>query len=110
MLDLLMTDETNPRSVGFQLAALSDHVERLPRQQSDPLLSAEQRLSIALVSSVRLADVAALGEVDEHGVRSGLDRLLDRLAGQLRELANGVSHKYLVHAGPAHQMANIHPR
>ena len=110
VLDLLMTDETNPRSVGFQLAALSDHVERLPRQQSDPLLSAEQRLSIALVSSVRLADVAALGEVDEHGVRSGLDRLLDRLAGQLRELANGVSHKYLVHAGPAHQMANIHPR
>jgi uncharacterized circularly permuted ATP-grasp superfamily protein/uncharacterized alpha-E superfamily protein len=110
VLDLLMTDETNPRSVGFQLAALADHVERLPRQQSDPLLSAEQRLSIAMVSAVRLADVAALGEVDEHGMRSGLDRLLDRLAGQLRELANGISHKYLVHAGPAHQMANIHPR
>ncbi len=36
VLDLLLSDETNPRSIGFQLAALSDHVEGLPRDQSIP--------------------------------------------------------------------------
>jgi uncharacterized circularly permuted ATP-grasp superfamily protein/uncharacterized alpha-E superfamily protein len=109
VLDLLMTDETNPRSIGFQLAALARHVEYLPRQQSDPLLSAEQRLMISLLSMLRLVEVNALAAVDEHGVRSALDRVLERLAAQLRELASSVSHKYLVHAGPAHQLADIHP-
>jgi uncharacterized alpha-E superfamily protein len=110
VLDLLMTDETNPRSIAFQLAALAQHVEHLPRHQSDPLLSGEQRLVISALSAVRLADVNALSEVDENGVRPGLDRLLERAAGELRELASGISHKYLVHAGPSHQMADIHRR
>ena len=35
VLDLLVTDETNPRSIGYQLAALSAHVERAPRQQTE---------------------------------------------------------------------------
>ena len=50
-----------------------------------------------------------LGEVDENGVRSSLDRLLDQLGKQLRELAAGVSHKYLVHAGPSQQMSKFFP-
>jgi uncharacterized alpha-E superfamily protein len=107
-LDLLVNDETNPRSIGFQLAALSGHVERLPRQQSDPLLSDHQRLAISLLSAVRLADADSLAEADESQVRSALDRMLDRLASELRELASGISQTYLVHAGPAHQMADIH--
>ncbi|MEX2112202.1 MAG: circularly permuted type 2 ATP-grasp protein [Pirellulales bacterium] len=109
VLDLLLIDETNPQSIGFQLAALSHHVEHMPRQQSDPLLSAEQRLMISLLSSLRLAEGNALAEFDDGGVRSSLDKLLSQLAGQLRELARGISHKYLVHAGPVHQMADILP-
>jgi uncharacterized alpha-E superfamily protein len=109
VLDLLLIDETNPRSIGFQLAELAHHVEHLPRQQSDPLLSPEQRQTIAMSSSLRLAEGNALADFDEGGVRSSLDRLLAQLAAQLRELASGISHKYLVHAGPVHQMADILP-
>jgi uncharacterized circularly permuted ATP-grasp superfamily protein/uncharacterized alpha-E superfamily protein len=108
-VDLLMIDETNPRSVGFQLAALAEHVKRVPRQQADPLLTSEQRLVISMLSSIQLADVHALGEIDASGTRKQLDDLLDRLATQLRELASTISHKYLVHAGPSHQMTEIHP-
>ncbi|MGD9721286.1 MAG: circularly permuted type 2 ATP-grasp protein [Pirellulales bacterium] len=109
VLDLLMIDETNPRSIGFQLAALARHVEQLPRQQSDPLLSPEQRLVISMLSTVRLADMNALTAVDETHVRTALDQLLERLSTQLRELARSISHKYLVHAGPAHQISEILP-
>ena len=42
VLDLLLKDKTNPRSVAFQLAALHDHVEKLPRDPSCPLPSREQ--------------------------------------------------------------------
>ncbi|MEO8494496.1 MAG: circularly permuted type 2 ATP-grasp protein [Planctomycetota bacterium] len=31
VIDLLLTDETNPRSLVFQLEAIADHVENLPR-------------------------------------------------------------------------------
>ena len=37
LLDLLVTDESNPRSMAFQLAALADHVENLPRDQTNPV-------------------------------------------------------------------------
>ena len=47
VLDLLLTDETNPRSVAFQLVALAEHVENLPRDQAQPLLTAEQRTMLA---------------------------------------------------------------
>ena len=37
LLDLLLVDETNPRSVGFQLAALSEHACAFAGKQGDPL-------------------------------------------------------------------------
>ncbi|HEV2969296.1 MAG TPA: circularly permuted type 2 ATP-grasp protein [Pirellulales bacterium] len=109
VLDLLMTDETNPRSVGFQLVALSGHVENLPRDQAEPLFTAEQRTMLGALASLRLADVAQLSQLDREGSRRHLDRLLSRLAQQLRALSDGISHKYLVHAGPSRQLAEIRP-
>lgn len=44
-LDLLLTDETNPRSLAYQLVQLAEHVERLPRQRTQPGYSTEQNLS-----------------------------------------------------------------
>jgi len=107
VLDLLLTDETNPRSIRFQLVALSAHVERLPRQQSDMPLTAEQRAVMAVLSMICLSDVQALSEVNESGAREELDRLLSVAANELHSLANEISHKYLVHAGPSYQMADI---
>lgn len=108
LLDLLIVDETNPRSIGYQLAAIAAHVDSLPRQQTDSLLSDEQRLAIAVHSAVRLAEVTVLAEVNEAGVRHALDELLVGTADQLSHLASAISLKYLVHAGPAHQLSEIH--
>ncbi len=107
LLDLLLTDETNPRAIAFQLAALAHHVERLPRTAGEPLLSDEQRLVLSVVSAVRLANAHKLAEPDESGRRLKLDALLDEASVKLCELANAISHKYLVHAGPAHQLAEV---
>ena len=109
VLDLLMTDETNPRSIGFQLVALADHVENLPRDQAEPLLTAEQRTMLGVLTSLRLADVDQLTELDRDGTRRLLERLLGRLAQQLRVLSEGITHQYLVHAGPSRQLAEIRP-
>jgi uncharacterized circularly permuted ATP-grasp superfamily protein/uncharacterized alpha-E superfamily protein len=109
LLDLLMTDETNPRSIAFQVAALNDHVEELPRGASQPLLASEQRVALALLTDLRLADVYALAKVNASGERSQLDQFLDRCAAQFRSLSDEVTTHYLIHAGPARQIGEIRP-
>ncbi len=109
VLDLLLSDETNPRSIAFQLVALSDHIESLPRDQSSPIRSKEQRLGLSALTGVRLADIPALCEA-QGGVREKLDRLLRRLVLHLPILSDTIAHTYLVHAGPARQMAELEPR
>ncbi len=109
VLDLLMTDETNPRSLVFQLIALADHVEHLPRDQDDPLLNIDQRIMLTALTGLRLADIETLKEADRDGIRRHLDRLISRLALQLRNLSDSITHKYLVHAGPPRQMTEIRP-
>jgi hypothetical protein len=79
----------------------------LPRSSADALLSDEQRIVLGVLSAVRLADVQALSQPNEYGVRRELDTLLADMAAKLAELARGISHKYLVHAGPAYQLAEI---
>jgi uncharacterized alpha-E superfamily protein len=70
-------------------------------------MSDEQRLVLSVLSAIRLADVQRLAAADANGIRRELDALLEKLARKLYDLANGISEKYLVHAGPAHQLSDI---
>ncbi len=100
---------STPRWIASRLGASARHVGHLPRDQADPLLSAEQRIMTAVLAGLRLADIDTLCHVDQEGQHKALDRLLARLAGQLRSLSDGITHTYLVHAGPSRQMAEIRP-
>jgi uncharacterized circularly permuted ATP-grasp superfamily protein/uncharacterized alpha-E superfamily protein len=102
-LDLLVTDETNPRSLVFQLAAIADHVVNLPRGEPPPLGTAEERIASSLLHSVRMMDVEDLSGTS--GERTKLGRLLVRVADQLPKLSDLVSHRYLIHAGRPQQMS-----
>lgn len=105
VLDMVLTDETNPRSVVFQLVTLADHVDRLPRERSQPLRGPEQRIVTSLLSAIRTVDLETLRKPPNREGRSKLDRLLDRLAEQLPRMSQLIAHKYLVHAGTPHQLA-----
>ncbi len=109
LLDLLLTDETNPRSVGFQVAALLGHVDALPHSNRQLLRSTEQRLILDTCTQLRLADVYALSHLDRQGRRSALERFLLRHSEQLRQLSDEISRNYLIHAGPARQLTEIRP-
>jgi uncharacterized alpha-E superfamily protein len=107
LVDLLLTDETNPRSIAFQVAALDAHVEALPRDPGSPVLSEEQRAAMAATGLLRLADVSALVVPDSDGNRAQLDRMLTRLDGHLRDLSVAVTHRYLVHATPRRRLGDL---
>jgi len=106
LIDLLVIDETNPRSIGFQLAALAAHVSQLPRDASSPVLSGEERAVMSATSLLRLADVDALAATDADGARSQLGGLLSRIDASLRACSESIMHRYLVHAAPRRRIGS----
>jgi uncharacterized circularly permuted ATP-grasp superfamily protein/uncharacterized alpha-E superfamily protein len=96
--DLMLADESNPRSVVFQLEAVSDHLDHLARPQEGEILSRDQRIAIRLVSDLKLADVFALTEaVGRFGARTNLHRLCRQLDQGITEMSEYVSHRYFSH-------------
>ncbi|MCA9059222.1 MAG: circularly permuted type 2 ATP-grasp protein [Planctomycetaceae bacterium] len=102
-LDLLLTDTTNPRSIIYQLSRICEHLEAMPRDESRPVLSAEQRIAISLTNQVRLVDVYELAHRDPHGQRPQLHRMLTRIEEQLPRMSDALTSRFLIHAGlPRH--------
>jgi uncharacterized circularly permuted ATP-grasp superfamily protein/uncharacterized alpha-E superfamily protein len=104
LIDLLVNDETNPRSIAFQIAALADHVANLPRDASSPVLAGEERSVMAALGLLRLADVPALATRDPDGSRAQLGQMLTRLDALLKTCSESITHRYLVHAAPRRRL------
>ncbi len=94
VLDLLLTDVTNPRSLAFQLQGIVDHVAHLPRELDRALPSAEERLALALDTKLRLSDPLELAAA---GHAAGLGEFLDRLSEDLVLLSDSITRAYLSH-------------
>ncbi len=91
VLDLLLLDETNPRSLAYQLSAIARHLESLPDAHQGSGLPEDRRLILALLTSIRLADVEAMAK-EETGTM--LERLLMDQLDMLPELSNEISRHY----------------
>jgi len=107
VLDLLLIDDSNPRSVGYQFNSLSEHVVLLPASVDDPTHIAEQKIMLAAQAAIRLTDVDGLCEPDQFGERDRLESLLEQLENQLRSLSDEITHHYLTHTGPARQLGML---
>ncbi|EDP66058.1 hypothetical protein BAL199_23964 [alpha proteobacterium BAL199] len=98
VLDLLLVDESNPRSVAFQLDALEQHAARLPRFNDALDRSPEQRQILSCQAAIRLANVRALAHADSKGRRADLDTLLARVTSALNDLSETIGRHYFSHA------------
>jgi uncharacterized alpha-E superfamily protein len=99
VLDLLMADEHNPRSLEFQLDHLAELYAKLPRYLSSDLQAIQDA-----VSSLRLIDLQALterinepGSVLSEGYKE-VDQFLARLEKLLPSWSNNLSSHYFSHA------------
>jgi uncharacterized circularly permuted ATP-grasp superfamily protein/uncharacterized alpha-E superfamily protein len=100
LLDMLLLDEGNPRSLAFALAQLTEDLDALPTEPIDRRLRAEQRLLLEASTRVRLADTAELATLDGQGHRPGLDAFLAELHEKLRDTADAVDQCHFVHLLP----------
>jgi uncharacterized circularly permuted ATP-grasp superfamily protein/uncharacterized alpha-E superfamily protein len=99
VLDLLLADESNPRALSFQLAALQDHLSNLPRDLSGGGNQAEM-LQIEEIRTV-LAKVDFMALVESHFEKHGeeLSEFLARVAAELRVVSDALTHRFFSHAG-----------
>jgi uncharacterized alpha-E superfamily protein len=107
VLDLLLTDESNPRSVAYQLVSIAEHIDNLPREQTQPVYTPDQRTAMSLLHVVRMCDVPMLAELYILGEHDHLKKILMQLTSELPKLSEIVSHRYLIHAGAPQQLSEI---
>jgi uncharacterized circularly permuted ATP-grasp superfamily protein/uncharacterized alpha-E superfamily protein len=94
VLQLLLADESNPRSVGFQLAALLHQMNRL--QESDPgnNESTEHSLVVKAASLVRSSRMGDLSRRDNEGNFVALEEFAAELKSTLWELSDALTSRY----------------
>jgi uncharacterized circularly permuted ATP-grasp superfamily protein/uncharacterized alpha-E superfamily protein len=100
MLDLLLVDEANPRSIAFQLARLREHIDELPASQAAIRRPEEARTALSLLTAVQLADVRELAR-HEGSLRVAL---FDRLVADLAVLSEQLTRAYFSHAARSRQL------
>ena len=104
-LDLLLHDESNPRSLGYQLVRLQEHVDGLPRKASLPHRSPAQRLVLQALTTLRTTDIEGLSQaVWEATVYESLDELFARLGALLLALSDALSQTYFSHIEAQQQL------
>lgn len=105
VLDLAVTDETNPHSVAFQALSVAEHVDALPHDVLSPLRTEEKRAAMAAVHALRMITPDQLAESPPASVES----VLATLDQQFRTLAETLTRTYLLHSGTPRQITEDSP-
>jgi uncharacterized circularly permuted ATP-grasp superfamily protein/uncharacterized alpha-E superfamily protein len=98
LLDLVVLDRTNPRSISYQLDRLIDDVDNVPRPASHRL-QPDQRLVLDLRTRVQLADTGRLGDAATDNVRWDLDHFLSTLSTMLADTSDAIDRANFAHVG-----------
>ena len=98
VLELLLLDEENPRSLLYQLKQLEAQICMLPREKLGYRLSEEEQLILEALTQLQLSNTIDLAERSEHTTqRTGLEKLLVRLAQILVDISDVLTHTYFSH-------------
>jgi uncharacterized alpha-E superfamily protein len=107
--DLLLVDDSNPRAVLFQVAAIREHLLHLPRDVSQARLRPEERLALAALVRLQLLDVVPACQPPGEGVPPALHGILGDIENDLSLLSEQLCSGYLNHALLARPLASAIP-
>ncbi len=96
--DLVLLDDTNPRSLLFQLNQLVKHFERLPGERENALLSAGQRILLECLTALRLLDPRDLNKLKAGWQESDVGRVIQQIRRQVPRLSDAIAASYFAHS------------
>jgi len=98
VLDLLLSDESNPRSVAYQIARLREETEHLPGNlQGEAAFSPLDLELMRVLTDLRLANIESLADTVGYN-RENLTKLVDEQIKNVERIAEIISRLYLNHA------------
>lgn len=100
VVDLLLTDDSNPRSVLFQAQELMRHVSQLPKPD-DVVRNGAERRAIALSSSLLTLDVMRVASGTGEELRAALEVASELFWG----FSDDVEQLWFSHTSPSHSLA-----
>jgi uncharacterized alpha-E superfamily protein len=105
LLDLVFQNEANPRSLAFQLVQLERLMRELPRTQFQMGRTHPEKLALAALTDVRLAELDLLTTpLPEARKREPLQEILQRVADGLANLSNALTALYFRHEEQPHTL------
>jgi len=112
VLDLLVLDESSPRSLAYQLVRIEALIGELTAGAAEPQRSAAERLALEGLTLVRLFDVRALsrgGSTAEAMAAdaSTLEAFLDRMTALLGALAEEIQRRWFEPAELPQQLVRL---
>ncbi len=106
-LEVLLTDESNPRALAYQVDMLQKNLARLPRPRLSKKLSNEEKLVMEAVTQIKLADAAILARPDAEYRHERLMEILLFVEDRLMQISETLNHTYFTHAQGARQLTPI---
>ena len=101
VLELLLADEANPRSIAFQVSTLLDHVENMPWRKSGETRPIEYEMASRIPGVIRRVNMEDLATRDAHGDMDPLEDLTKELKTDLYDLSDALTARYLSHLRPS---------
>ena len=94
--DLVLLDDTNPRSLFFQINQLAQHFEKLPRELETVTL--QQKILRECSSRLRLLDPRELAARTENWASGDVGLLLTEMLRNLPRLSDAIAVSYFAHS------------
>lgn len=105
LLDLVLQDELNPRSLAYQIVQLERLIDDMPRDAMAPLRSGAQKRVLRLLTELRLAEIDQLARVEtDRRTRDALAELLTALEAGMAALSDALTAQYFRHEEQPHHM------
>jgi len=100
LADLLLMDESNPRSLLYQLLRIEEHLAAIPPEpKQDPGLGQAQKVVQAIKTELQICEVRRLcQERDPDGRPASMDRLMLTMEEGLDSLSGLLAANYFSHA------------
>jgi uncharacterized alpha-E superfamily protein len=98
VLELLMTDESNPRSFAFQIAALHKQVGRLPLHRRESTAPSYELIVASAARELRNACIADLVKRGAGGNADALEDFIRHMKAFLCDLSDALTSCYFSHA------------
>jgi uncharacterized circularly permuted ATP-grasp superfamily protein/uncharacterized alpha-E superfamily protein len=98
VLDLLLSDGTNPRALRFQLDTMAALLSQLPRDPRAPSPTHEEQRVRHAIEALAAADFDALSQPGADAAFEEVTALLDLLDEDLRGVSDTVTYHYFSHA------------